>query len=231
MNKFELSLGQNKNPNEDGELSLEEKSIVERIEKMDADDHSKALLILTWKGLKPVSEFDFKHYDVADDPARLEHRREMEALVADMGLYAHREEDKLDGQRYDKKGEATPVIFYRDSYAVAKNKEDLKYFVVHFGKEENYETTKRLGEILGYPETAIEAWNTTDRSSTLLKTKIENPELYARDEMAFAKFRLSKEHWVKEFETIKNWANEIKHIDPNLYERIVENRRRILANE
>ena len=210
------------------EPSLEEKAFIERIENLKTNKDARRMIILTWKGLKPVSELNFEKYDPENDPERLKKITETEKLLTDLGLFSHRIQKELHGTRFDKEGNGTPMIFYEDNYRISKNKEYLQYFVDHFGKEEDHETTKKLGTILGYPESAIEAWNSPNRSLTILDKK---NELYSRDEMAFSKFRLSKQNWAKEFETIQKWAQEIKRLDPKLYEDTIQNYRRVISGK
>ncbi len=213
------------------EPSLEEKAFVERIENLKTNNDAKRMIILTWKGLKPVSELDFEKYDSENDPERLEKITETEKLLTDLGLFSYRIQKELHGTRFDKEGNRTPMIFYEDNYRISKNKEYLQYFVDHFGKKENHEITKKIGNILGYPESAIEAWNSPDRSLTILDPKSEQHELYSNSEMAFSKFRLSKQNWAEEFKTIQKWAQEIKRLDPNLYEDTIQNYKRVISNK
>ncbi len=213
------------------EPSLEEKAFIERIENIDTNNDAKKMIILTWKGLKPVSEFDFEKYDSDNDPDRLKQIAETEKLLTDLGLFYHRIQKELHGTHFDKEGKGTPATFYKDNYSISKNKEDLEYFVNHFGKKESTEVTKKLGKILGYPESAIEARNSPDRGPTILDPKSEQPELYSHEEMAFSKFRLSKQNWAEEFKTIQKWAQEIKRLDPKLYEDTIQNYRRVISGK
>jgi len=227
-----MSISESSPGNEKNEISLEERRVIEGIEKLKTSDHTKATIMLIWKGLKPAAEFDFADYDTEDESDRQEQTLAAEKLFADLKLFSHKIQEQKDVLRYEANGkDPTPGKFYRDSYYLAKNSNDLEYLVDHFGKEENSEITEKLGTILGYPSSAIDAWNTEDRSVTILDTELEQPELFARDEMAFAEFRFSKSNWQKEFEVVKKWADEVKRLDPLLYGRIVSQYHYFLADK
>lgn len=214
-----------KNISEGQQISLEEKNFVDKIEKLKTGYEAKIMIMLTWKELKSVSEFSFEKYDTENEPLRLEQIKETEKLFKDLKIFSYRIQKKLDGKRFDKEGNSKPMIFYQDNYYISKNKKDLDYFINHFGKNENYEITKKLGEILGYPKSAVEAWNAQDRSKTILD---RDSELYNKDEMAFSNFRFSKANYEEEFKTVKKWAEAIKHLDPDLYHKVVRNYQEIL---
>jgi hypothetical protein len=95
--------------------------------------------------------------------------------------------------------------------------------------EPDVETVRTMGELSGFPQTAIDAYvhdfenasssNATSQTQLLsvdhvLKEHKETPFLYC------IQFRLSKEHWQKELEVARVWCAAIKKYYPALYERV-----------
>lgn len=211
---------------EENNLSIEEKNIVEKIEDLTTNNEAKMMIILTWKGLKPLSEFSLEKYHNENDEKRIEQNLKAEKLFKELGLFSYKKQTEREGRIFEKNGSSKFTIFYEDKYYISKKLEDLTYFINHFGKEETKDITKKLGDILGYPESAINAWSSDNRTLSLLPRK---HELYNHDEMAFRSFRFSKTNYKEEFKTIKKWAEEIKRLDLRLYNDIVRNHRMFIS--
>ena len=87
-----------------------------------------------------------------------------------------------------------------------------------------------MGRMSGYPPTAVDAFinwqiaieegNGDQAKAMYLLTKYERENLIPQDLSRFALFQLSREDWKKELETVRKWAEEIKLVDPEFYERI-----------
>lgn len=70
---------------------------------------------------------------------------------------------------------------------------------------------KEYGRVMGYPKTAI---NAHFEGETLSR------ENYPEMKDIIFNMKLSKEHWQKELEILKNWSNAIKEYAPNLYKQL-----------
>jgi hypothetical protein len=207
--------------NELGEISLEEREIVERIEKLKTRDFTKAIIMLVWKGLKPAAEFDFARYYNENDKTRLEQTEEIEKIFTDLGILYHRIKEEKDTIHLDREGNETPGKSYWDRFYIARDKDDLQYIIDYFGKENSKEIMGKMGQVFGYPISAVNAWNSENKRETILPWDYSK-EPCNRDEMAFRQFRLSKANWKEEFELVKTWANEIKRLSPSIYKSIVQ---------
>lgn len=206
--------------NFESRITPEEEKVLEEIEKLGLNREAKEYTMLVWKEMKPAAQFSLNHFtsrEERDNPTAYEN---VEKLFDMLGIQHMRTTSETSGSTREG-GNLVPCIFYKNSYLIAKQENDLLYLAEHLGKEESVEETRKLGKILGYPETATEAWLANDRSKTILHEAVEEPELLTQDYMAFRKFRLSKEHWKEEIQTLQKWADEIKRLDPVLYEKIV----------
>lgn len=210
-----LSLGNN-----ESRITPEEEKVLEQIEMLGLNREAKEYILLVWKDMKPAAQFSLNHFtskEERDNPTAYE---KVEKLFDMLGIRHMRTTSETTGSTREG-GELVPCTFYKNSYLIAKQKDDLHYLAEHLGKEESVEATRRLGEILGYPDTAIEAWLASDRSKAILHEAVEEPELLTQDYMAFRKFRLSKAHWREEIQTLQKWADEIRRLNPVFYEKIV----------
>lgn len=184
-----------------------EKSFVERIEKLDFWDDQRTNLILSWKGLKPANDFiiGFKY------PARSDTELESlcvqtEELFSDLGLLYVRNNNF----QHDDEG--------MRNYFIAKNKENLT--AIQNSDYEKRANAEQTGRLLGFPQTAIEAYIQGDEF--LMRTEDFPTGIRREEYMAFLSFRLSKAHWQDEIFIIKKWAEEIKNTDLVLYNREVK---------
>lgn len=90
-----------------------------------------------------------------------------------------------------------------------------------------FEKNYRIGILLGFPETAVRAYSTADfnqrheRKLLLIRERELPPRVRRAEFMAFLNFRLSRENWYSELNTVKLWAEKIKEVGPALYREIV----------
>ena len=111
----------------------------------------------------------------------------------------------------------------------AREREDAERLAQIFPQnmrgEGTSEQKKELGKLFGFPLSAVEAYSTTtERGSedgTLMKKEGLPAEIREEDAIAFLWFRLSKEHWREEMETVRMWAKTVKGRAPELYARCV----------
>ncbi len=107
--------------------------------------------------------------------------------------------------------------------SISKNEEDL----IKFTNAEKERDDKTMGLMLGYPETAVGAYN-SDRAlvfETFLKEDIsenERKELEEEKAIKFLGFQPSKEHWREELNQVREDQKLIKEEAPRLYEEVME---------
>jgi hypothetical protein len=105
------------------------------------------------------------------------------------------------------------------SVLISKDKNILKEFVEADKKNDD----KIFGKIVGYPETAVEAYG-TDKAFNLEEElpPAELEKLKSEGIMPFLLFTPSKEHWTEELE----WARKNKHLikekAPKLYDDLIQ---------
>ncbi|MDI6821094.1 MAG: hypothetical protein QMD65_02860 [Patescibacteria group bacterium] len=225
------------------ESSENEKRLVETIEKIPIDDGNKVDLILVWQELKQATETEVNLIRWNPDeklPQITEEQKQIiinnaESTFSSLGLSFIKGKRSESSYKYvdkpQKTGGAENQLFY-----VAKKEKDAKILSEIWQINENKNAGK-LGRLFGFPESATKAYK------KVLKEELENSEkhlinqgnlpkdIQQEDFMAFAQFRLSKNHWQKELETSKKWAKEIKRLDPLLYERVVRDHHDILQLE
>ena len=102
--------------------------------------------------------------------------------------------------------------------------------------EAGVEQAKELGNLFGFPSSAVEAYCTNKASGGKLANEVllDDPtylEIKNEDSTTFLSFRLSKAHWKEELNTARTWAAAVKRRAPHLYERCVEEHREWLKRE
>lgn len=103
---------------------------------------------------------------------------------------------------------------------VARN-EEIKESLKKALAEEDH---TKLGELYGFPKTAIEAFN---KPNGLIKFD-ELPDDIRNDEAyAFYTFEMSRDNFREEFETIKKWSEFVKQSSQKIYKEYLENRREV----
>jgi hypothetical protein len=79
--------------------------------------------------------------------------------------------------------------------------------------EQRYD--QRLGAILGFPPTAVQAY-VEGRAISARQAGEQDPAT-----LAFAQFAVSPENAATELETARRWAQSIKEVSPKIYEQVV----------
>lgn len=189
--------------------------LLKKIEKFPyISEQDKAVFILTAEGMKPGSfitpspEFAGQHNQSPEELQRV--FRETEALAAEAGLLYETKDVNMTTPNGERKRLSTSVIISGDSKV-------LRELSGQFDKEVGAWDHKRVGELLGFPESAAAGY---DPNATG-QTEINLPDEVKYDEaMDFSPFTMTREHWREEFPTIKNWAEHIKETAPDLYHKI-----------
>lgn len=91
----------------------------------------------------------------------------------------------------------------------------------------------RIGELLGYPRTAAEAFDRGRKEDAMGKYLIleeknwweslseeERKNLLEEGVLNFLTFKLSRENWRQELETVRRWQEVIKEKAPRIYQEI-----------
>lgn len=146
---------------------------------------NKQQILLVLTGHKPVAEVYSAHWEstatgrraAPDDPEQLA------TFLVSLGL------------AYDIK-----TTEYAANVIVARSHELIDGYLQGNG-------SKHTGELLGYPETAIAAFDSSDSMPIIEQAAIEQKESLE----SFSPFRLSKKHWHQELVVIQNWLAVIRN--------------------
>lgn len=108
------------------------------------------------------------------------------------------------------------------SVEVAKEKEILNEFTKACDEEDD----QKIGNLLGYPKTAVESYNTKEALDFEIFFKKELSEeerkkLKESEILNFIGFQPSRKHWKEELEEVKKDQEIVKEKAPCLYEEIV----------
>lgn len=207
-------------------LSEKERGLIELVEQLPIDDQYKVDLLLVWRGLKPATDiaFTLREFDesgnlfsvVAGHEKTLgEIRSTLDSLEL---VYVEK------GPRQDKSGTKEEQWFF-----LSRDKENAEKLMTSF---EGAGASKKgadaeYGRLSGFPPSAIDAFVKIQEKGFARRHEVSidkeglPAEVLKEDFMPFVRFRLSVEHWQEELETAKGWAEEIRQVDPALYERVV----------
>lgn len=81
-----------------------------------------------------------------------------------------------------------------------------------------------IGHALGYPPTAVAAFNTDDK--ILVKRDLP-PEIKYSEIGQLIKFTLSKNHWNDEIKIVQNWLDVLKSTSPIIYSECIKHYRTV----
>lgn len=207
------------------ELTEQERIFIKELEKSNtlADTH-KIDLLLAWRKRKPISIIEFMiPSSVGKDKTQREEteRRKSEvkntyALIRSMGLTVEMQEPYILTHDDDEK------TYHHFPITVASSKSKAQRFTTLLSKKEDSMAIKAQGIMLGYPATASAAYaawreNPELENELVLDKQVLPSEIRGQEYMAFLQFRLSRDHWEQELETVKQWADTIRSISPTLY--------------
>lgn len=202
------------------ELSVNEKKIIKKIERLPLSDHNKAVLLLTWRGLKPVSLIDVPlPGDFSESGRRL--TAKLQIFFKRIGLHS----------LYQEKPNQNKVLQYifvsRDQQLTNRSS------ALQGVWKEVYE--EEMGRLLGYSFTAAKAYRLSREADKRGEVRTKNSPSFLwheipqnireQDYMAFCWFAPSREHLTEDLKTVKQWAEEIRRLSPVLYQRIIDNYR------
>ena len=112
---------------------------------------------------------------------------------------------------------------YRFSFLVAKTPENL----TKVAEAEQENNDKEFGALMGYPKTAVDAYQTDEAFD--LMDKLPKEELEKLEEegiLAFLEFMPSRGHWKEELDSVRETQRLVKEKAPGLYDEIMEERKK-----
>jgi hypothetical protein len=190
-------------------------------------DGDRIDLLLVWSGVKPATSITLGRLWSIDQKKEDLTEKEIEKarrVFKNAGL-AFVEGRKVRRSIRNEKGFVS-YQYVAKKFFVAKNIILAKRLM----KAENTDDDKTIGQLAGFPKTAVKAYLKSKKISNVLT--IKRSELPAavknRNYLAFATFYFSKNHWQEELKTPKKWAETIKNLDPQLYEKTVRNYKEIV---
>lgn len=217
------------------------------IEELPIDDLEKVDLILTLLGFKSAIDIHviLKSWR-PDEKEPMLSREEEQAILANvqakiesLGLSSVIGESRhhFKPQTLTDEKTKTPFILFGVEWQellVARTKEEAEKFK-EICKLSEKEKAPLLGKLSGYPDSCIQAYQKYVEAGyraegILMELSDFPPDVREQDFMAFLQFRLSKDNWEKELETVKMWAEKIKTSAPKLYARIVERYKKSLTS-
>lgn len=232
---------------QEGILSEREREIVASVEKFPVSDEGRVDLVLTWRGLKPATDIHLllrKWYRTdREDLSPVEEKLLVEStktLFGSIGLKVvegRKKHDEIYSAEEEDKNTLVGDAEYQTIF-VACREEDVNKLAVEYYKNER-ENCGAIGRLFGFPETAVKAyervaslaWNEKGErvpvdwgeisKGVLVGSEDLPPDAKKQDFVAFAEFALSAEHWREELDKARDWADEIRKVDPDLYARKV----------
>lgn len=155
---------------------------IKHIESMDIGKEQRAQLVLVLLGLKPATDVSVFPWN---SPSK-----EIENLLEKSGLQFIKYKNK--------KQEKT-----RDEYAVARDKETAERLM----NADPRSTHREYGALMGYPQTAVEAFLKGEFYGGPLPEDIKN---------SIFQLKFSKDNYEEEFEVVRKWNQAIQEYCPSL---------------
>lgn len=227
-NGFRLENEKNFNP----DLS-QNRNLPQAIEQLERFDDlwvvKKVELLLVMGGFKKATEIEFESKEWYDgkDAKKISSKtlEDFEDLLKNMGL------------EFEKKAEVAKsnVAHEEDNYEFVRNVERAIYYVARDRKEIGrlIEATEKgddraMGEIYGFPGTCIDAYA---KKGEFIKVSELPEEVRGMAETAFANFRLSRDHWKDEMETLKKWSEYVRQMSPKIHTENVRTMQEVFKND
>ena len=152
---------------------------IKSIESMNIGSEPRAQMILVLLNLKPAFELGLYPWNASPEDAE-------DSLNKTNLKYIKRERPKQQKTVAE--------------YAVSKEKELAEKLI-------SSESSAEYGTLMGYPETAIRAYEAKEVYTGPLPEDIKN---------SFFHFKFSKEHFQEEFETVREWNKALQQYAPDL---------------
>ncbi len=180
------NLGQNETEDKFPDLSAYQQKMITNFENLEIGSFPSAELMLIFLGYKPATEVALAPWN--DPPEKVVKTLRDSGLIAGIKNYK------------DVNGKKFAIV------AVAKDKETME----RLKKAEADADHEEYGRLMGYPDTAIDAFMHKEK----LLPEVDYPEKNDKT----LDFKLSKDHWQEEIKVIKKWSQAIKQYSPKIYE-------------
>ena len=203
-------------------------NIDDKLNRLPVGDTQRVQVLLAAEGLKRATNLDIPFATELPEIRPISSREEMRLSVTrtrqilrTMGLRVAQMSGEMTSQ--------DQPYWREENYTLctARKQEDAERLAQLLSKkEQTYEISQELGTLFGFPPTAIEAYASSGEDKSKAESLMyffDLPlDVQKEDAVAFIWFRLSKEHWQEEMETVRRWAEAVKRRAPALYMRCVE---------
>jgi len=190
-----------------------EKKAIKQIEKIELDGNKKLDLTLFILGKKEAVQLG--SYDVIESE---DHRKELQKEFQLEFDIIKKVLDKF-GLSYDTKGINEDRGILGFSFLATHDNDSLQKIKEAAKKEDD----KIFGLMMGYPETAVNTYNTKE-ALNMEEDLSEEEQKYIKDNNIepFIDFMPSKTHWREEIEHVRQNQALIKEKSPELFRQIIE---------
>jgi len=189
----ELELADRFERGKNDELESKLRKKVEKIEELSVGDFAKAELLLIETSLKPATEIDvFENFGDVND--LIDKLHDLGFIVRDKGVASYKNQN------------------LQTVLAIAKDEKTIELLLVAEANQNHSE----YGKLMGYPDTAIQAFGekfTDENEKQLLKEYLENNKIVMQ-------FSPSQENWREEVKIMKKWNDMVKEYMPNVYKEL-----------
>jgi len=203
----------------------------------------RMILILTYIGEKPATKIEFSYIEQRpyDDLNKVTLEREkLERLLKKLGLKF----------KIIKRIMVNENGFEKITFEFLISKDEKK--IEELEKAINEKDERKMGELYGYPKTAVDAYvksmrilkeDRKDEMDILLESifdrkkwfdslsEEERSKLIKEGVLSFQTFTFSKKHWGEELDFVRRWQSIIREKAPRLYQEIIESKDWYLMTE
>ncbi|NQV88931.1 MAG: hypothetical protein HQ488_01230 [Parcubacteria group bacterium] len=160
------------------------KDRVGKVRNLEIGAYPKAEIVLVILGLKPATELDLAPWNSDES--------DVEKALSEAGLVY----EKKDGNDKD-----------WVSYLIGSRRKDVELL----SKLDPSRDHRLYGELMGFPQTAVEAFETG--SLLDIENEPRNPDNVIQ-------MRLSKDHWQEELKTLERWNTALKQFTPEIHQEL-----------
>ncbi len=190
--------------------------------KLDFPDHANILAVLY--GAKPLTSFKRRlgEYWPINEQQLKEVAGDTQSLLTSLGVVA---EYKIEEDMH--RGVGGQI--YNIHFVVALSQDNIDLFHANNPEPDTGMFARRIGELFGFPKTAIDAFvhdfppsgEVPESERQLIQHGAAPKELTGSPCYAFGSFRFSKAHWREELRVACKIRDAVKKLDPNMYRIIV----------
>lgn len=207
---------------------------VEALEELPLLRDDRMNLVLTYYGEKPCTTIEIDYFakkPLAETGEAEEKRAQLEEALLASGLeFSVIETEEIDENGFDYK--EFKFLIGKDKNVIAELQKAI---------EEG--DTETEGRLYGFPDTAVEAFvrgHREDRFGEVMLdekkwwkelSEEEKEKLLEEGVLNFKNFKLSKEHYQEELETLRKWQGLIKEKAPGLYQELMQRKPELTMSE